>query len=112
MVGWLLQVMVLKAALVSLGGGEAPLLDIVAYAGYTFTGMCIAVVGRMSFGYAYYFIVIWACFCMGVFLVKTLKRTLFAEMRNYHPGKRNYLLLSIAFVQFPLIFWLSNINGN
>ncbi|XP_019082942.1 PREDICTED: protein YIF1A isoform X2 [Camelina sativa] len=43
MVGWFLQVMLLKISLLSLGSGEAPLLDIVAYAGYTFTGLCLAV---------------------------------------------------------------------
>ncbi|KAF9617908.1 hypothetical protein IFM89_039127 [Coptis chinensis] len=38
LLGWFLQVLLLKVSLYSLGSGEAPLLDIVAYAGYAFTG--------------------------------------------------------------------------
>lgn len=40
MIGWFSEVMLLKVSIFSLGGGEAPLLEMVAYAGYTFTGMC------------------------------------------------------------------------
>ncbi|XP_022761645.1 protein YIF1B-A-like isoform X3 [Durio zibethinus] len=78
--GWFLQVMLLKVTLLSLGSGEAPLLDILAYAGYTFTGMCLAVLGKIIWRYSYYFLMPWTCLCMGVFLVKTMKRVLFAEM--------------------------------
>ncbi|KAK6286749.1 hypothetical protein POUND7_012928 [Theobroma cacao] len=112
MLGWFLQVMLLKISLLSLGGGESPLLDMIAYAGYSFTGMCVAVVARITLSYAYYFIVLWICLCMGTFLVKTMKRTLFAEIRSYDSSRHHYLLLSIALAQFPLIFWLSNTTGN
>ncbi|XVF32031.1 hypothetical protein REPUB_Repub17cG0046700 [Reevesia pubescens] len=112
MVGWFFQVMLLKISLVSLGGGEAPLLDMIAYAGYSFTGMCVAMVARITLSYSCYFILLWICLCMGTFLVKTMKRTLFAEIRSYDSSKHHYLLLSIAVAQFPLIFWLSNTIGN
>ncbi|CAN1345206.1 Protein YIF1B [Linum perenne] len=114
MVGWVTQVMLLKVSLLSLGGGEAPVLDVVAYAGYTFTGMCIAMMGRIVLHYAsYYLIIIWTCLCMAVFLVKTMKRTLFAEVRCFDGSSRHhYLLLGVALTQFPLIFWLSNTSGN
>ncbi|KAG6725881.1 hypothetical protein I3842_02G052900 [Carya illinoinensis] len=79
LLGWFLQVALLKVTLLSLGSGEAPLLDIVAYAGYTFTGMCLAVLGKLVWGYSYYFLMPWTCLCMGIFLVKTMKRVLFAE---------------------------------
>ena len=103
MVGWFLQVMLLKVSLLSLGGGEAPLLDTVAYSGYTFTGMCLAVVGRITLNYACHLIILWTCMCMGIFLVKTMKRTLYAEARSYHSSRHHYLLLGIAFAQFSLI---------
>lgn len=112
MVGWFLQVMLLKVSLFSLGGGEAPLLDTVAYSGYTFTGMCLAVLGRITLNYACHLIIIWTCMCMGIFLVKTMKRTLYAEARSYHSSRHHYLLIGIAFAQFPLISWLSNTTGN
>ncbi|PQM33491.1 protein YIF1B [Prunus yedoensis var. nudiflora] len=67
MVGWLLQVMLLKASLSSLGG---------------------------------------------IFLAKTIKITLYAELNSYDANMHHYLLLGIAFSQFPLIIWLSNPTGN
>ncbi|KAB2602457.1 protein YIF1B-like [Pyrus ussuriensis x Pyrus communis] len=112
MVGWLLQVMLLKASLSSLGGGEAPLLDMIAYTGYTFTGLCVAVLGRITLSYAYYLIIIWTSMCSGIFLAKTIKITLYAEINSYDANMHHYMLLGIAFSQFPLIIWLSNPTGN
>ncbi|CAI0374264.1 unnamed protein product [Linum tenue] len=107
-----MQVALLKMALLSLGSGEAPLLDIVAYGGYMFTGLCLAVLGKILLGYSYYFVLPWACVCMGVFLVKTMKRVLFAEVRSYDSSRHHYLLLFIALAQFPLFMWLGNITVN
>ncbi|RDY02298.1 Protein YIF1B-B [Mucuna pruriens] len=112
LVGWFMQTALLKVTLLSLGSGEAPLLDIIAYAGYTFPGMCLAVSGRMIWGYSYYFLMPWTCLCMAVFLVKTMKRVLFAEVRSYDSSKHHYLLLFIALAQFPLFTWLGNITVN
>lgn len=112
LLGWCLQVALLKVTLLSLGSGEAPLLDIVAYAGYTFTGMCLAVLGKIIWGYSYYALMPWTCLCMGIFLVKTMKRVLFAEVRSYDSSKHHYLLLFIALAQFPLFTWLGNISVN
>ena len=107
-----MQAMLLKATLFSLGSGEAPLLDIMAYSGYTFAGMCLAVLGRIVLGYSYYFLMPFACLSMGYFLVKTLKRVLFAELRSYESSRHHYLLLFIALAQFPLFTWLGNITVN
>ncbi|KAL5543156.1 hypothetical protein UlMin_010866 [Ulmus minor] len=112
LLGWFLQVALLKLTLLSLGSGEAPLLDIVAYGGYCFTGLCLAVLGRILWGYSYYFLIVWTCLCMGVFLVKTMKRVLFAEVRSYDSSKHHYLLLFIALAQLPLFIWLGNISVN
>ncbi|CAK7349225.1 unnamed protein product [Dovyalis caffra] len=112
MIGWFSEVMLLKVSILSLGGGEAPLLDMVAYAGYTFTGMCVALLGRITLGYAYYLIVLWTCLCMGIFLVKTMKRTLLSEVRSYDSSKHHYLLLCIALTQFPLMIFSNTQNPN
>jgi len=112
MVGWFMQTALLKVALLSLGSGEAPLLDIVAYAGYTFAGISLAVLGKIISGYSYYVLMPWFCLCMGIFLVKTMKRVLFAEVRSYDSSKHHYLLLFIALAQFPLFMWLGNITVN
>ncbi|XP_057773378.1 uncharacterized protein LOC130992659 [Salvia miltiorrhiza] len=109
LVGWVFQVGLLKMTLLSLGSGEAPLLDMVAYAGYTFTGLSLAVFGRIFWSYAYYFLLPWTCLGMGIFLVKTMKRVLFA---GYDSTRHHYLLLFIALAQFPLLVWLGNISLN
>ncbi|XP_058181482.1 uncharacterized protein LOC131299923 [Rhododendron vialii] len=110
LVGWFLQFVLLKASLISLGSGEAPFLDIVAYAGYSFTGMCLAVLGRIIWSYSYYFLMPWTCLCMAIFLVKTMKRVLFSEVRSHESSKQHFLLLLIALAQFPLFIWLGNVG--
>ncbi|XP_068645924.1 uncharacterized protein [Aristolochia californica] len=113
LLGWFLQTLLLKVTLYILGSGEAPLLDIVSYAGYAFTGISLAILARMVLTYAYYFVTPWMCLCMGIFLVKTMKRVLFAEVRSYekHSSRHNYFLLGLALFQFPLFFWLGNIGS-
>nr|DAD32820.1 TPA_asm: hypothetical protein HUJ06_011671 [Nelumbo nucifera] len=76
---WFGQVLVLKLMLYTLGSGEAPLLDMVAYGGYAFTGVCVNILGRIIWSFSYYFLMTWTALSMGVFLVKTMKRVLFAE---------------------------------
>ncbi|GAB4855047.1 hypothetical protein Ancab_023632 [Ancistrocladus abbreviatus] len=110
LVGWFFQVMLLKLSLYSLSSGEAPLLDVVAYAGYSFTGISLAILGRMLWSYSYYLLMPWTCLCMGIFLVKTMKRVLYAEVRSYDSRRHHYLLLLIAMAQFPLFIWLGNIS--
>ncbi|KAK2650659.1 hypothetical protein Ddye_018148 [Dipteronia dyeriana] len=91
LVGWFFEVMLLKVSLLSLRSGEAPLLDTVAYAGYTFIGMCVVALGRITLSYAYYLTVMWTCLCIGIFMVKTMNRTLFAEARSYDSSMHHYL---------------------
>ncbi|KAJ6797657.1 protein YIF1B-like [Iris pallida] len=112
LVGWVIQVALLKGMLYTLGGGEAPLLDIVAYGGYAFTGISLAVLSRLWWSYAYYFVLFWMSLSMGVFLLKTMKRVLFMEMRSYekHSSRQHYLLLFMVIAQFPLFLWLGNIG--
>ncbi|XP_055814205.1 uncharacterized protein LOC129883603 [Solanum dulcamara] len=110
LVGWFLQVSLSKVTLFSLGSGEALLLDIVSYAGYAFAGLSIALLGTIIWNYSYYFLMPWTCLYMGIFLVKTMKRVLFAEVRTYDSSSHHYLLLFIALAQFPLLFWLGKIG--
>lgn len=104
--------MLLKVTLLSLGSAEAPLLDIAAYGGYAFAGLCLAGFAKIMWGYSYYALMPCTCLCTGVFLVKTMKRVLFAEVRSYDSSRHHYLLLFLALVQFPLLIWLGNISVN
>ncbi|XP_056849175.1 uncharacterized protein LOC108821052 isoform X2 [Raphanus sativus] len=67
---------------------------------------------KIMWGYSYYALMPWTCLCTGVFLVKTMKRVLFAEVRSYDSSRHHYLLLFLALVQFPLLIWLGNISVN
>ncbi|WMV36363.1 hypothetical protein MTR67_029748, partial [Solanum verrucosum] len=109
---WLLQILLLEVILHSLGSGEVPLLDIVAYSGYIFVNASIILLCRIIWDYAFYFVTIFECFCMAVFLIKTMKRILIGEVRSFekHSTKRNYLLLLMALSQIPLLFWLGNVG--
>ncbi|CAA7399420.1 unnamed protein product [Spirodela intermedia] len=111
LIGWLLQILLLKGLIYSAGGGgEAALLDVVAYAGYAFAGAAIAVGARIFSRHAFYLVLPFAGLCGGVFLVKTMKRIVFSGGRSYdHGGRLNYLLLSLVAAQFPLLLWLGNV---
>ncbi|KAG8639447.1 hypothetical protein MANES_14G144500v8 [Manihot esculenta] len=109
---WLFQVLILEATLHTLGDGDVPLLDVVAYGGYTFVAVSLAILARIACRYFFYTTTLWECFCMGMFFVKIMKRILIAEMRSCdkHSSKRHYLLLLVAIAQIPLLFWLGSVG--
>lgn len=111
--GWAFEVMLLKGLMYYLGSSESPLLDMVAYGGYPFVGISLGVLVRLVWSYALYFVMPLGCISMGIFLVKTMKRVLFTEMRTYdrHSSRQHYLLLFIAMIQFPLFYWLCKIGA-
>lgn len=109
---WLFQVLLIKATLHSLGDGEIPLLDVVAYGGYTFVAVSVALMAKLiACCYCFYVVSVWESFCMGMLFVKILKRILIAEVRISEKlsSKRHYLLLLVAVAQLPLLFWLGNV---
>ncbi|KAG2261308.1 hypothetical protein Bca52824_068387 [Brassica carinata] len=53
--------MLLKVTLLSLGSAEVPLLDIVAYGGYAFSGLCLVGFAKIMWGYSYYALMPWTC---------------------------------------------------
>ncbi|XP_078181210.1 uncharacterized protein LOC144574973 isoform X2 [Carex rostrata] len=110
-VGWVLQIAVLKSILSSLGSSEVPFLDVASYSGYAFAGLSVTVIMRLIWGSSYYFIMPWMSLCMGIFLVKTTRRIIFTEARNYerHSSRQHYLLLFVAIAQFPFFFLLGRI---
>ncbi|GAB2211340.1 hypothetical protein Drorol1_Dr00024648 [Drosera rotundifolia] len=110
LVGWFFQVLLLKISLMSLSGGETALLDFVAYAGYAFTGISLAILGGIVWSYSYYPLLAWTCICMGIFLVQTMRRVLLAGARSYDSTRHHYFLLFIGLAQFPLFLWLGNVS--
>lgn len=111
LIGWAAETILLKSFLFALGSGDAPTLDVVAYGGYSFIGVSLSVLSRMVWRYAYYIILPWTALCMAGFLVKTMKRLLFAEARRYDRDstRHHYLLLFMAVLQFPFFWWLCSV---
>ncbi|CAI5534476.1 unnamed protein product [Closterium sp. Naga37s-1] len=83
LIGWFLEVLLLRTILYSLASGDAPLLDLVAYAGYMFVGISLTSLSWVVWRMAYFPVLIWTSLCMAMFLVKTMKRVMFAETRHY-----------------------------
>ncbi|KAL5707506.1 hypothetical protein ACHQM5_018401 [Ranunculus cassubicifolius] len=101
--GWFIQMIVMR---IVVWNSEAPLLDIVAYTGYTFTGISLSIFGRIMSSYSYYLLMPFTSLSMGVFLVKTIKRIMLEEVNKQH-----ILLLFVAAGQFPYSFWLGSLVG-
>ncbi len=110
--GWTVETILLKSALFALGSSDAPLLDVVAYGGYSFIGLSASVLASMVWSYAYYLALPWTSLCMANFLVRTMKRLLFAEARSYDRDstRHHYLLLLMGVAQFPLFYWLVRVR--
>lgn len=79
---WLFQVLLLEATLHTLGDGDVPLLDVVAYGGYTYAAVSVSLLARIVCVHSFYAVTLWECFCMGMFFVKIMKRILIAVCRN------------------------------
>ncbi len=110
--GWAVETILLKSSLFALGSSDAPLLDVVAYGGYSFIGVSVSVLASMLWSYAYYITLPWTSLCMANFLVRTMKRLLFAEARSYDRDstRHHYLLLLMGVAQFPLFYWLVRVR--
>jgi hypothetical protein len=110
--GWTVETILLKSALFALGSSDAPLLDVLAYGGYSFIGLSVSVLASMVWSYAYYLALPWTSLCMANFLVRTMKRLLFAEAPSHDRDstRHHYLLLLMGVAQFPLFYWLVRVR--
>ena len=92
----------------------APLLDVVAYAGYAFPLSAFAVWTKIilaGWSWAPTAATAWGALSGAVFVVKTTKRIIFSEARHrgVDGNTHNYLLLALAGAQFPLHFALAGV---
>jgi len=100
-------------------------IESLCYTGYTFVLLTFQVFGswiRVRFTFLFFWI--YSSLCMGVFLVRSLKRLMYHEARHYGKSKTflvivlmfvvlggdinrfNYLLLCLACFQFVLFYFL------
>ncbi|KAL0337721.1 UNVERIFIED_CONTAM: protein YIF1B [Sesamum calycinum] len=79
---------------------------------YTFVGAAVIVAVRLLADYLFCVATLWESLCMGVLLVKTMKRILISEVQSFEKNstKRNYILLFTAAAQIPLLFWLGSVS--
>ena len=115
---WGMEVLILKTAMYLLSTPQmtlgVPLFDHCAYGGYVFLHVTTQVFVNMFAGHwGYYVALAWGTLCMGVFLVKTLKRILYSQTRQaskQNSKRQSYMLLGIALAQLPLMYWLGYIQ--
>ncbi|GBG73047.1 hypothetical protein CBR_g12765 [Chara braunii] len=108
LIAWGVQWVLMRGFLYALGSGEAPMLDLVAYTGYAFVGVSVSILSFVLMSWLYWIVWAWTSLCMGMFVVKTMKRILFAESRHYDrdSSRHHYILLLMAALQFPIAAWL------
>ncbi|BBM96988.1 hypothetical protein Mp_1g02100 [Marchantia polymorpha subsp. ruderalis] len=89
-----------------MGSGDATLFDVVAYSRYAFVVVSFAILFRIlsSYWIVPWIVGLWTGLCMEIFLVKSMKRILFAEVRSYDRdcSRHHYVLLYMGVVQLPL----------
>jgi len=110
---WAVELLLLKTILHLLGiASFVPWLELLAYSGYMFFLLSVTVVvGTMAGPVAYYVLWAYSSLCIAVFLVRTMKRIILHEVRQYNVDRKthNYLLLGLAVAQFPMCLWLGHI---
>mmetsp|Transcript_16093 Transcript_16093/g.48203 ORF Transcript_16093/g.48203 Transcript_16093/m.48203 type:complete len:358 (-) Transcript_16093:1579-2652(-) len=109
-VAWFINAVILKLLLHLMGIPSAiPFLEVVAYAGYAFVHVCITTILGAAFGRLTWY-VMWGygSLCMAIFIVRTIKRIIFHEARQYrvNTSTHNYVLLGLALFQFLLTYVL------
>ncbi|ELU01098.1 hypothetical protein CAPTEDRAFT_149416 [Capitella teleta] len=88
-------------------------LDLLAYCGYKYVGMLLALIGGLLFqSSGYYIVLLWTSISIAFFLVRSLKLAIMphSDPDNYIRGnkRRLYFLLFVALSQPLLMWWLTN----
>jgi len=127
--GWGVALLVLWVGHKSLGTSQVsikvPMLDLVAYSGYTFVYVALELVALLISKYAFYTTWLWCSVAGAVFVVKTTKETIREHYRaNKLRGEsiggewqmtpehfdssslHKYVLLCMAMAQLPVSYWL------
>lgn len=104
-----LEVLVIKLGLYLIAARPTPWLDVIAYRGYKFVGVIIAMVCDLIFPRMYYFVFFYTAFAMAIFLMRSHRRIILPQgSERQSPGdlpQRNAFLLFVCALQFP-IYWL------
>jgi len=103
-----LEVLMIRAGLYLINAKSVPWFDLIAYRGYKFVGLVVVLLVSCIHRYCYYPVLVYCAAMMGLFLMRTYRRIILPpghSLSNGDVAKRNYFLLFIAVVQFP-IYWV------
>ena len=102
----LVEVFAIKAGLVLIQAAPTKWLDLVAFRGYKFVGVNLAMAMGLIWGPLYTPVLYWNAFAMGVFLMRSHRRIVLPQGdRGDHPEdlkKRNAFLFGIFLLQFVI----------
>lgn len=104
-----LEVLVIKLGLYLISAQQSPWLDVIAYRGYKFVGVIVAMISDLVFPRLYYPVLLYTAFAMAVFLMRSHRKIILpGGSERQSPAdlpQRNAFLLGICALQFP-IYWL------
>lgn len=82
---WVVHLLVAKIVLKAMNlPSSVTWVELFAYTGYAFVPVCLAIIGGQAFGrLGYYSLWLYGSLAMAIFLVRTMKRVIFQEARNY-----------------------------
>lgn len=104
-----LEVLVIKLGLYLISARPTPWLDVIAYRGYKFVGVIIAMLCELVFPRLYYFVFFYTAFAMAIFLMRSHRRIILPQGSERQSlgdlPQRNAFLLFVCALQFP-IYWL------
>lgn len=107
LVTWILEVAAMKVACVSISRPTSS-LDLLAYCGYKFLGLCVNMVVGLCFGYkGYYLALVWTASSAVYFTHKTLECAV--PKQNHVPQagpKQEFVMLGLAGAQAVVMWFL------
>jgi protein transport protein YIF1 len=104
-----LEVLIIKLGLYLINAQATPWLDVIAYRGYKFVGVIVAMVVNVIKPKLYYFSFLYAAIAMFIFLLRSHRRIILPRELDHHLpadiAQRNAFLLFVCALQFP-IYWI------
>lgn len=104
-----LEVLIIKLGLYLINARPTPWLDVIAYRGYKFVGVMLAMAACSAFPKLYYLVVLYSSTAMAIFLMRSHRRIILPREADHQEAgdltQRNIFLLFLCALQYP-IYWL------
>eukprot|EP00189_Rhodosorus_marinus_P002545 CAMPEP_0113964728 /NCGR_PEP_ID=MMETSP0011_2-20120614/7320_1 /TAXON_ID=101924 /ORGANISM="Rhodosorus marinus" /LENGTH=414 /DNA_ID=CAMNT_0000977101 /DNA_START=228 /DNA_END=1472 /DNA_ORIENTATION=- /assembly_acc=CAM_ASM_000156 len=109
------EVLLIRLGFYLVNAKSAPWLDFVAFRGYKFVGLVVSLLIGCIARFMYFPLLVYSATMMGLFLIRTYRRILLPSdqgsvgLTSADTATRNYFLLFIALLQYPL-YWLLSVK--